>query len=163
MDPKESGDRRPPHSFGSGRRPRPYICFKNRQITGSGVYFLYFLIPEAVSACIFFVFFRVPPESPILYISCVFYVFFRDPPKWLTLYILYFYGYFRNLQSVALSDTAMSGPRALSKQCRCFGQTAQVLWTSQAEIRISGNGAQAVVDGANSSRIEEHIICLHLP
>ena len=71
MDPKEGGGRRPPPSFGSGRRPRPYICFKNRQNIGSGLYFLYFLTPEAVSGCIFFVFFWVPPESSILYMLCI--------------------------------------------------------------------------------------------
>ena len=114
MDPKEGGGRRPPPSFGSGRRPRPYICFKNRQKIGSGLYFLYFLTPEAVSGCIFFVFFWVPPESSILYIFCIFCVFFRDPPKSSILYIFCIFRYFQNLQSVAVSGSATMEPMSYS-------------------------------------------------
>ena len=43
MDPKEGGGRRPPPSFGSGRRPRPYICFKNRsKICLRYIFLIYF-------------------------------------------------------------------------------------------------------------------------
>ena len=58
-------------------KPEPMCClflkrFKSMQQIGSGLNLLHLLTPEAVSGCICFVCFRVPPESSIL---CMFVIF----------------------------------------------------------------------------------------
>ena len=109
MDPKEGGTRRPPPFLGSGRRPRPYICFKSTQNILFGLYFEYIVERCGCLRLSFLCFFRNPSESSVLYFLRIFRVFPRDPPKWSILYILSIFRDSRKSQSVAVRNSVTQG------------------------------------------------------
>ena len=83
---------RPP--FGSGRKPRPYICFKSTQSILFGLYFEYIFDHFGCLRLSFFLFFRNPPESLVLYFLSTFLVFSLGPSKIVDfVYFEYFPGF----------------------------------------------------------------------
>ena len=81
IDPEEGGGLRPPPSFGSGRRPRPYICFKISSKLALRHIFSQFPSFEGLWGYDFLIIFHDPPGSSILYFFDNFEVSGRGPPN----------------------------------------------------------------------------------